>query len=58
MNYAVLTPAEKIALKRVSSGSAVDSNMWTDLHRKGLVAGLQGGRGLTDKGKAELRLLR
>jgi hypothetical protein len=58
MNYAVLTPAEKIALKRVSAGSAVDSNMWVDLHRKGMVTGREGGHGLTEKGRTELRLLR
>ena len=58
MNHPVLTPAEKIALKRVSSGSAVDSNMWADLHRKGMVIGREGGHGLTERGRTELRLLR
>lgn len=49
-----LTQAEKNAMRRVSAGSVIDSNMWSDLARKGMVERTPNGRMLTDRGKTTL----
>ena len=41
-------------MRRVSSGSVIDSNMWSDLARKGMVERTPNGRMLTDRGKTTL----
>jgi ribosomal protein S19E (S16A) len=49
-----LTQAEKNAMRRVSSGSVIDTNMWSDLAKKGMVERTPDGRILTDRGKMAL----
>jgi ribosomal protein S19E (S16A) len=49
-----LTQAEANAMRRIAAGSVVDTNMWADLVRKGMVERLLRGRVLTDKGKMAL----
>ena len=49
-----LTQAEKNAMRRVSTGSVIDTNMWGDLARKGMVERTPNGRMLTDRGKTAL----
>lgn len=56
MNHRDLTQGEMNALRRVSSGSDVDFNMWQDLSRKGLVEVRDGKKTMTERGKRTLRL--
>ena len=58
MNQPDLTQAEVNALRRIAVGSVVDSNMWADLTRKGLIERLLGGDVLTHKGKMALATAR
>jgi ribosomal protein S19E (S16A) len=53
-----LTQAEKNAMRRISTGSVIDSNMWSDLARKGMVERTAKGRMLTDRGKTALATAR
>jgi ribosomal protein S19E (S16A) len=54
MYQPALTQGEKIAMRRIAAGSLVDSNMWADLSRKGLVERRSRGRVLTAKGREAL----
>lgn len=58
MNNGDLTQGEQNAIRRVSAGSEIGTDMWQDLTRKGLVERRQGKRSLTEKGRSAFEMLR
>jgi hypothetical protein len=58
MDRSNLTQGEQNAIRRVSAGAEVGTDMWQDLFRKGLVERRLGKRALTDSGRAALGALR
>jgi hypothetical protein len=58
MNHSDLTQGEQLAMRRVSAGSEVGTDMWQDLFRKHLVERRLGKQVLTEKGRTALALTR
>jgi hypothetical protein len=57
MAYSDLTQGELNALRRLNSGSDIDSHMWGDLARRELVERRLGRRVLSAKGRLAIGLI-